>query len=1210
MKAAIKSTIWLIPYITFLLVIVALSNITTAEVITVDYDGNADYSTIQDAINASADGDEIRVWEGTYYENVEVNKGVALIGNGTGNTTIDADYEGDVVTVSHDDVIISGFQIRRSGTELVPAKQGILINSDNVKIFSNYLKDNMNSIKIDVSINTIIANNTCEDQDGYGIKINKNCEFIQVIGNIVFADSIAPGIGTGYTKNHLIMNNTISGHVRGIYISSSENITIVGNILDNNDEGIALMESIKCNMGKNTISNSDDYGVWMYDSSNNVFSNNTCIDNQIGIVVKGNSNNNTIQYNNIYDNVDYGMKADENDGIVVNAENNWWGYVSGPYHAANNSDGEGNEVTDYVDFDPWSNGPITEKPVAYVDSITPDPGVEGDSVSFSGHGTDDGTITEYEWRSDLDGILSSSTSFNAILSVGTHTISFRVKDDYDVWSDDASQIVEVRPRPVATIDSIDPDPALEFEMITLSGSGTGGTITEYNWRSNKDGQLSTEQSFSSDSISWGIHTIYLKVKNDEDIWSYETSTQLIVHRPPTATIESIVPSIALIGEEVTFNGYGNDDSGVVRMVWESSLDGTLKDGMDYFFSLTNLSAGNHTITLRVQDEFGVWSEMNESYVIIHQPPQAIIDSVSPSNANEKEEIEFAGHGVDDNEITGYSWRSNLDGILSDTNTFSTDALSNGTHNILFKVKDEYDVWSEEVNSTIAINGIPRAQILSISPGSVFAGESITFTGYATDDGSIERYVWQSSFDGEIYNGTESMFSLSDLTLGEHTIYFTVQDAVGTWSEKVTLLVTVNANLVLTITDPSNEETVNGTILIKGEVTPLSSEDNSQILIRIDNGTWEESTGRAFFLNTCLWQYTWMSQSVENGQHIISSKAFDGQNWSNIATIEITVENEVSADLIELPQWNVGDGWTWFYVVDVDGEITTMVVTEEIMAKDVQQTENGTALGEPCYKLVAHTLFMGATIASSTAYLSVDTLELFEEDFEGEGMPLYLYGFMAELDWPLIITEGGPYQWSDAGNITVDAGTYSCYKFEGASGPLYYSPTKKHIVKAEMGEITFELKKDETTPNTPSDNDDDDEFFLLEPIGPLPLIAYLAFIVVIIIIGLAMFTKKGSQKGSANASPNTPPPLIPEPQQQTNTPSFLPPMQSSPPSVYPQQPTMQQQAYYQQQSQPQSQMQEAPPMPQSVTSGQWQCPQCRGMSDHQYAFCMKCGYKRQ
>jgi len=75
-------------------------------------------------------------------------------------------------------------------------------------------------------------------------------------------------------------------------------------------------------------------------------------------------------------------------------------------------------------------------PTATITSISPNPAQSGQTVYFSGTGTDpDGSVTAYQWTSNLDGTLSSSASFNTDdLSAGTHTISFRVRDNSSVWS--------------------------------------------------------------------------------------------------------------------------------------------------------------------------------------------------------------------------------------------------------------------------------------------------------------------------------------------------------------------------------------------------------------------------------------------------------------------------------------------------------------------------------------------------------------------------------------------------------------------------------------------------------------------------------------------------------------------------------------------------------------------------------------------------------
>ena len=84
---------------------------------------------------------------------------------------------------------------------------------------------------------------------------------------------------------------------------------------------------------------------------------------------------------------------------------------------------------------------------------------------------------------------------------------------------------------------------------------------------------------------------------------------------PVATIDSIDPSATEAGTTVFFNGSGSDSDGsVVAYEWTSSIDGGLSDEED--FSMNNLGAGSHTISFRVQDNEGEWSEWDTAVLLV------------------------------------------------------------------------------------------------------------------------------------------------------------------------------------------------------------------------------------------------------------------------------------------------------------------------------------------------------------------------------------------------------------------------------------------------------------------------------------------------------------------------------------------------------------------------------------------------------------------
>ena len=117
---------------------------------------------------------------------------------------------------------------------------------------------------------------------------------------------------------------------------------------------------------------------------------------------------------------------------------------------------------------------IVDTSSAVIDSVNPSPAVLGQPVALTGHGTDSvgDAITAYNWRSSIDGQLSTAASFStSSLSAGTHTIYFKVQCSGGVWSlEQQTTLVVVRPTSLA-LSSSHPAPAAG-DPVTISGSLT------------------------------------------------------------------------------------------------------------------------------------------------------------------------------------------------------------------------------------------------------------------------------------------------------------------------------------------------------------------------------------------------------------------------------------------------------------------------------------------------------------------------------------------------------------------------------------------------------------------------------------------------------------------------------------------------------------------------------------------------------------------
>ncbi len=293
-KAAISFlTIWTLIFAnllgTFVLIPEDIS--VSAITITVDDNGPADYTNIQDAINAANVGDTVFVYNGTYFENLVVNKKINLIGEDRDTTIIDSSGSGDVVYVGVDWVSLSGFTITGSGTIFGDA--GIELNNvQNCKVFNNNASNNYQGIYIVSSSRNNITSNNAFRNNYYGIEI-------------IFS-----------SNNNTITGNNASNNNGGISIGSCSWNNLTGNIVSSNDDdGIRISSSSKNNLVANKISWNDWSGIYLTHSSENNIIGNDVSSNSVGIG-SAYSSGDKIKVNNVSYNA-YGIHLDFSTGSNI-----------------------------------------------------------------------------------------------------------------------------------------------------------------------------------------------------------------------------------------------------------------------------------------------------------------------------------------------------------------------------------------------------------------------------------------------------------------------------------------------------------------------------------------------------------------------------------------------------------------------------------------------------------------------------------------------------------------------------------------------------------------------------------------------------------------------------------------------------------------------------------------------------------------------------
>jgi parallel beta-helix repeat protein len=303
--------------------------------------------TISQAIEAAYPGDTIMVHDGVYYENIVINKPLTL--TSASPAIIDGGAAGNCITVSANNIVVNGFEIRNG-------YNGIIGETDGSTFSNNIIHDNLNILGYaGVGIllwgdndNNIITGNEIYSNDRQGIFIgysdtSKLSTENVISHNIVYnnglyryangPDASAYGVQLWCADNNVVEYNEIYGHddwfpyggtfdfAQGIYLCASFNNIVRGNNLHDNNYGVGVWAAGRTPVGSNQI-----------------------------------------KYNNIVGNNGFGLRTF--DTVATDARFNWWGNSNGPTHSSNPI-GTGDAISNYIDYSPWLGNAFEVMPRTY-----------------------------------------------------------------------------------------------------------------------------------------------------------------------------------------------------------------------------------------------------------------------------------------------------------------------------------------------------------------------------------------------------------------------------------------------------------------------------------------------------------------------------------------------------------------------------------------------------------------------------------------------------------------------------------------------------------------------------------------------------------------------------------------------------------------------------------------------------------------------------
>lgn len=288
-------------YLTLSFLVILSTNIFSKEIIV---SSSSSIRTIKQAIDLAQDNDKIIIKSGYYAEgNIKINKSITFIGEG--EATIDGKGEGEIFTVTANNVRISNLVIKNSGISYLQENAGVRLESvENCVISNNKFIGNFfaiylaKSAKCLIEKNYIVGNKQREANSGNGIHL-WYCRDVNISDNTIL--NHRDGIYFEFVRNGRISGNHSEGNLRyGLHFMFSDSCEYRENTFMKNGAGVAVMYTKNVLMGKNKFEHNwgtSSYGILLKDISDSKIIHNEFFENTVGIFIEG-CNRITIEKNN------------------------------------------------------------------------------------------------------------------------------------------------------------------------------------------------------------------------------------------------------------------------------------------------------------------------------------------------------------------------------------------------------------------------------------------------------------------------------------------------------------------------------------------------------------------------------------------------------------------------------------------------------------------------------------------------------------------------------------------------------------------------------------------------------------------------------------------------------------------------------------------------------------------------------------------------
>ena len=345
-------------------------------------------------------------------------------------------------------------------------------------------------------------------------------------------------------------------------------------------------------------------------------------------------------------------------------------------------------------------------------------------VPYDGNSASTNSIAKHQYWIDgnLQAAVTSGSKPQSIsissLNAGLHTFTVRAQDLAGVWSTQVTKCFIVPNKETSVGNK-----RIEKHQYWIDGK-LEAQVT----------QGAPIELIVIEGLTPGLHSLTVRVQDNTGVWSSQVAKYFI--KPYT--------EVSVDGKEIVKHQYWIDGK------LDAQVTLNQKDPID-IINIEGLKAGLHSLTVRVQDNTGVWSSQVAKYFIV------------PYN-----EV-----SVDDKQIVQHQYwiDGNVDAMVTlnqqaPIDIINIEGLKPGLHSLTVRVKDNTGVWSSQVAKYFIVKGEETVE-----------EATITRYMYWFDDETDDF------FTGPLTSASGTMdIDISDVEAGIHTLWWRCGDSKGAWSE--------------------------------------------------------------------------------------------------------------------------------------------------------------------------------------------------------------------------------------------------------------------------------------------------------------------------------------------------------------------------------------------------------------------------------------------